>query len=228
MRSNKLFSVLIVILFLNIQLQAQSTYTSSSDSDKEAITILDKTKEVLNNAKSIIFDYTFILNSPEQEPELRNGIAKQKGNMYYIEMGDKEIYCNGENIQVYSKIQNELQINDLDESSGTLTPAGILNSFGSENFIFVLGEDKRINKKNYFSILFKPIQKFSEYSKIELIIDKGTYIPYEIKMFYKDGARNTLKINSTNTTTVLNKADFNFDKTKYPDLSIEDLRMNQL
>ncbi len=228
MINNKRFIIGLVVLLISLVYRgnSQNTYTSASDSDKEAIKILNKTKDVLNNSKSIIFEYSLLVRMPEMEPQVTNGIAKQKGDKYYIEIGDKMLYCNGENVQVYSQTQNELQINDIDEDGGMLTPASVLNLFGEDGYIFVLGKEKKINRKKYYNLIFKPVERFSEYIKIEALIDKISFLPYKIKMLYRDGTKNILDINSAKINLVLDDNIFSFDKNKHPDVSIEDLRMN--
>jgi len=223
MRSNYIFMVLFI--FSINALFAQKTYTSTKDSDREALKILDKTKGILKNSRTSVFDYSLLVSIPDSEPQVTNGIAKQKGNKYYIEMGDKTIYCNGKNIQIFSQVQNEVQINDIDEESGMMTPSSILNLFKEDSYIFILGKEKKINKKRYYNLIFKPTDKFSEYTKIEALIDKKTFLPYRIKMFYKDGMRNTLDIKSSKINVKLDDNIFEFKKENHPDVSVEDLRM---
>lgn len=225
MKNSILFSV-IGLFILSIQMNAQNQYSSSSDSDKEAIAILDKTKGLFNNAKSLVFDFTLISRIPEYEPTLQSGIAKQKGNMYYLEMGNQTIYCDGKSIKIYMRTQNEVQINDLDEESGMLTPSTILNSFDNENYIYVLGEDKTVKKNKCYNLIFKPVDKFSEYTKIETLIDKKTLLPHKIQMFYKDGTRNVLEINSVKMNQKIENNVFIFNKADHSGVSVEDLRMN--
>ncbi len=224
---NRYFLLAIVLLgLMSNALLAQKTYTSTSDSDEDALHILDKTKGILKNAKSTIFDYSLVIAIPDDEPHVTNGIAKQKGEKFYIEMGDRTIYCNGKDIRIYSQIQNEVQINDIDEDSGLLTPTTILNLFDKESYIFILGVEKKINKKKYYNLIFKPTEKFSEYTKIEALIDKKSFLPFRIKMFYKDGTKNTLDIRSALINKAIDDSVFSFDMQKHPDVSVEDLRMD--
>jgi len=219
--------ILVILMLLSINgLIAQKTYTSTKDSDNEAIKILNKTKEILKKSKTSIFDYSLVISIPDSEPQVTNGVAKQKGNKFYIEMGDKTIYCNGENIQIYSQIQNEVQINDIDEESGLMTPSSILNLFDEDNYIFILSRDKQVNKKKYYNLIFKPTDKFSEYTKVEALIDKKTLLPFKIKMFYKDGSRNTLDIESVSLNKALDDNVFSFKVQDHPGVSVEDLRLD--
>lgn len=211
-----------IISFSFISLNAQNKYIDSADSDKDAVEILEKTKTILNNSETLIFDYSLTTKAPESLPSVINGIAKQKGNKYYLELGDQNIYCDGTSVKIYFITKNEVQINDLDEDAGMITPTTLLNSYDTENYIFALGE----NKKKFFKLIFKPISKYSEYSKIETLIDNVTFLPSEIKMFYKDGIKHILKINSVQMNQKIENNVFIFNKADHPDVSVEDLRMN--
>ncbi len=226
MKKNYLLLAIVLFGLMSNMVLAQKTYTTTSDSDEEALRILDKTKGVLKNAKSTIFDYSLVVALPDEEPQITNGIAKQKGGKFYIEMGDKTIYCNGADVKIYSQIQNEVQINDIDENSGLLTPSTILNLFDKNNYIFILGVEKKINRKKYYNLIFKPTEKFSEYTKIEALIDKKSFLPNKIKMFYKDGTKNTLNIRSALINKAIDDSVFSFDTQKHPGVTVEDLRMD--
>lgn len=222
----KLIGYLVVILLFSYNLNGQNKYTKGSDSDKDALEVLSKSKAILNNAKSLIFDYTYISRVPEAEPTMQSGIAKQAGIKYYLEIGDRTLYCDGESIMVYSNTQNELQINDFDDEATMQTPADILNSFDTANYIFVIKENMGKNNKKYFNLLLKPLDRYSEYTKIEALIDKKTFMLKSITMNFKDGTKNIIKINSVKLDENIENSVFKFNKADFPGVSIEDLRMN--
>ena len=222
---NILFFTLIMVTFSTVTF-SQNKYLTTKDSDKEAIDIIKETQRILKEAASIEFDYTYTSRAKDDAPVIINGIGKQKSNKYYIEMGDQTIYCDGKSIVVYHNTNNEAQINDLDEDSGQLTPGAILNTFDTESYIYVLATDRKIKNKAYYNIIFKPVDKYSEYIKVDVLIDKKTFLPYQIKMLMKDGKRNILKINSIKMNQKINDNVFIFDSNKHPGVFVEDLRMN--
>ncbi|MEZ4906691.1 MAG: outer-membrane lipoprotein carrier protein LolA [Saprospiraceae bacterium] len=79
---------------------------------------------------------------------------------------------------------------------------------------------------NINSILLKPAEKRSDYSKIQILIDNKSMTPTEIKLFYKDGSKTYLKINSLTMNQIIDNNVFIFNKTDHPGVSVEDLRMN--
>ena len=205
---------------------SQKKYLTTKDSDEEAIDIIKESQRILKEATSLEFDYTYTSRMQGDAPVIINGIGKQKSNKYYIEMGDQTVYCDGKSIVIYFNTNNEAQINDFDEDSGQLTPGAVLNTFGMEDYIYVLSTDKKVKNRNYYHIIFKPVDKLSEYSKVDVLIDKKTFLPYQIKMILRDGTKNILKINSIKMNQKINDNVFIFDNKEHPGVSVEDLRMN--
>ena len=205
---------------------AQNRYLTTSDSDTEALKIMKNAKSELQKASSVLFDYTFTSVIPGSEPTVINGKGVQKGDRYYLEMGNKTLYCDGKKLIVYDNTLNEAQINDITDEEGQLTPGSLLKTFSPDEYIYVLAPDKKQKGKSYYSIVLKPADRYSEYSKIEFTINKKSLLPYEVKMIMKDGIKNILKINSIKMNQDVNNNVFIFNKAEHPGVSVEDLRMN--
>ena len=223
---NTKYFLLLILWIFSSSIFAQNKYLSATDSDKDAIDIINKSKSKLKDTKSLIFDYSFISRQPDSEPVITNGKGMQKGEKYFIEMGDKNLYCDGNSLIVYFNTMNEAQINDMPEESNQMTPSGVLNSFDPEEYIFVLAPDKKEKGKSYYNIILKPQDKYSEYAKIELLIDKNSLLPHKVIMIMKDGTKNILEINSIKMNQDINNNVFIFNKAEHPGVSVEDLRMN--
>jgi len=220
------YFLLIMVMPISFMASAQNKYLTTKDSDAEALNLLDKAKSKLKQASPLHFEYTFTTIVPGSEPEIINGRGIQKNDMYYLEMGEKTLYCDGKKLIVYDNILNEAQINDMPEDDGQLTPEAILNTFSPDEYIYVLAPEKKIKGKSYYDIIIKPQDKYSGYSKIELLIDKKTMLPYMVKMIMKDGTKNILKINSVKMNQDTDNNVFIFNKAEHPGVSVEDLRMN--
>lgn len=226
-KTNFLFlSFLILLCLMSVSVIAQKQYLSIKDSDAEAIKIFNKAKSLIKNAVTVSIEYKMTTYFPDYKPAVINGIAKQKGKKYFIESGDKSFYCDGVSLVVWNRTQNIAQINDMDEKSGLMAPENILKSYDEKKFIFVLGQSVSSNKKTLQQMTLKPVEKRSEYSKIEFLIDKKSGLPEEIKMFMKDGSKTFLKINSVKMNQNLANSVFIFNKAEHPGVSVEDLRMD--
>ncbi len=220
-----LFSVFVLSFSTGVIAQ-NNMYLTAEDSDKEAINILTKSKEVLNKSETLFFDFTFSTKYAGQIPDEQSGILKQKGDMYYLEFGDRTIYCDGKDVRVYQRTQNILEINDLSEESGMVSPKALLDLYESADFVFVLGDNLKLKGKVLNTLMLKPIDKESEFSKINILIDSKSYLPYEIAIMYKDGLKNNIKINEILLNQKIQNSVFKFNEAEHPGVSVEDLRMN--
>jgi outer membrane lipoprotein-sorting protein len=220
------FSFLIPLCMMSVTVIAQKQYLSTKDSDNEAVKLFNKAKLLINKAATVSVEYKMTTYFPDSKPAVINGLAKQKGKMFFIESGDKSFYCDGASLVVWNRTQNIAQINDMDEKSGLMAPENILKSYDEKKYIFVLGQTVSSNKKTLQQMTLKPVEKRSEYSKIEFLIDKKSGFPDEIKMFMKDGSKTFLKINSVKMNQNLGNSVFIFNKAEHPGVSVEDLRMD--
>ena len=73
-------------------------------------------------------------------------------------------------------------------------------------------------------IEFKPTDRYSEYSKLRMVIDKNTNAVVRIKAFAKDGARYTLSLDRFSPNKSYAADFFTFSKAKYEGYYVEDFR----
>jgi outer membrane lipoprotein-sorting protein len=222
----KIIILLLIICATSTDIFGQKQYTSIKDSDAEAIKLMNSAKSLLQKSSSVVLEYRLTIQEPETKPSIINGIAKQKGIKYYIESGDKYFYCDGKSLVVWNRTQNIAQINNVDSKSGTLTPEGLLKEYDEKKYIFVLSDVKTTKTKKLQKIVLKPVNKRSEYSKIEINIDTKTKLPDEIKMFMKNGNKSFLKINSVKLNQKIDNNVFTFNKTEHRGVTVDDLRMD--
>ncbi|HHH54734.1 MAG TPA: outer membrane lipoprotein carrier protein LolA [Bacteroidetes bacterium] len=223
---NRSYFIVLLAVFFSSMSYSQNKYLTTDDSDQEALSLVSDAKEKLNNSESLVFDYTFISKSKDDSPQIINGAGKQKGDKFYLEMGDQTLYCDGKDITVFFNTQNEAQINDYDKDESQMTPSSLLKSFSNKEYIYVLLPNKKIKNKIYKNILLKPVDKYSDYIKVDILIDELSGLPFKFKMFVRDGTHNILEINSLKMNQKVDESVFIFDKTKHPGVIVEDLRMD--
>ena len=80
------------------------------------------------------------------------------------------------------------------------------------------------NGKVLDQIEFKPLESDSEYSKMRMSIDKKANELVRVKAFGKDGSRYTFALKKLSPNSNIAASTFAFDKSKYPDYYVEDLR----
>nr|HPH16062.1 outer membrane lipoprotein-sorting protein [Bacteroidales bacterium] len=80
------------------------------------------------------------------------------------------------------------------------------------------------NRAIYIIDLFPKEVEKSEYSRVRLYINKDKSQIWKVEYFAKDKNTYTIIVNSFETNTPMNDADFKFDKAKHPGVQIIDER----
>ena len=197
--------------------------------DKDAKKILDKLKAQYDTYQSMEVDFTLVFTLPEEDDEVQKGKVGQKGEKYFLQTEDREIYSDGTAIWLYLKSNNEVQLNDadMDEDEGDmLSPKDMMRIYESDDFVYAITDTKKENGVSYTHIEFKPSDRDSEYSKMRLIVDTKANKMKSLKVFSKDGSRYTLTIDKLKPNVSFADADFVFDPNDYPGIHVEDLRID--
>lgn len=218
-------TILISCLAFSISFQG---FAQSKDADPKAKKILDQlqTKYEAYEAIEVIFD--LVLNLPDEDEDIQKGTLIQKGDQYMVDMPQQALYNNGEILWVHIKNNHEVQINDVEEEAAAdiLSPKDLLKIYDSEEYIYALTGKEKIDGINAEKIEFKPTDPDSEYSKIKMLINKNAKELLSVKVFSKDGSTYELLIRNIKTDLTYTESIFNFDPSKYPDIHIEDLRID--
>ena len=218
----------LIILFLTTTATAQSgDFTSKADSDPKAKAILDKLRKKYEAYPSLEAEFSMAIEIPEQPKALQKGKMQQKGAKYRLEFNGQTVISDGKSLWVILPKNKEVQINNLpdaDEDDAILSPQSLFRIYEKQNFAYALINEYAEGGKILQEIEFKPLDRFSEYSKLRLTLNKATSDFVEMKGFTKDGARYTLSITKLTPNKPFTDATFTFTKTAYPGYHIEDLR----
>lgn len=201
---------------------------TAADNDPAAKKILDKLKAEYDSYESMEVKFELILELPQQETEIQNGLVIQQGKNYKLELDDRAIYSNGEYVWLHIKKNNEVQINDAedDDEGSMMSPKDMLQLYESGKFAYAITAEPLLDGRKVTQIEFKPLDRDSEFSKMTLYVDKKTKKMSQMKVFSKDGGRYTLKINDITPNKKYSLDTFSFDESKFPGIHVEDLRID--
>jgi len=201
---------------------------SAADNNPKATKILDKIRADFESYKSMEAEFDLVIALPEQPEEVQKGKVIQQGGKYLVDLDQQAIYSDGTAVWLHLKKNNEVQINDPDLGEGTdvLSPKDMMRIYESGDYAYDITGEQMIAGVKHTVIDFKPLDPDSEYFKITLLVDKANNKMAEMKVFSKDGSRYTLKINNIVGNKEYNEGIFTFDESKYPDIYIEDLRID--
>lgn len=198
----------------------------SSDSDPAARKILENLKKEYDTYKSMEIGFDLTLDLPDQATEKQKGFVIQNGEKYKLDLDQQSVYCDGNTVWVHLKDNNEVQINDVEETEDEsfLTPQDMLRIYESEDFYYAVTNNFAKGGKEFNSIEFKPLQPNSEYTKMRILVNTTDNKISTMEIFSRDGSKYTLEVNSMNINKEFPASLFIFQPSKFPGIHIEDLR----
>jgi len=210
---------MMLALLVSVNLVAQQ--------DPKAKEILDKLSQTTKSYKTIQIDFSFTLENKKNNINQTNeGQVTLKGKSYRLHMPvfGMEVFCDGTTSWSYLTEAKECNINSVgDDNEGSLNPANIFTIYEKGfNYAFV-GEENLAGKEVQVLDLF-PTDKTKEFVKVRMYIDKAKSQIAKAQTFNKDGNTYTLVLKTMKTNIDLKDDYFKFDKSKYPGVSMNDMR----
>ena len=198
---------------------------AQTTSDADAKKVLDGVSAKFKTFKTVNANFVYqVENNAGKILSTRNGKVSMKSTKYRVSFGDQEIFCDGSNIWTYDKNANEVTINKLDVSSGSLTPQKLFSNFYDKDFLYKLNGDKKVTGKSFQEIELTPKDKSKPFHKIYVLVDKIAKSIYSTKVLESSGSRYSYTMKNMKTNSIMADAMFVFDKTKYPKVEVVDLR----
>ena len=187
--------LLVLILFLSVSLSAQK--------DKQAREILDKTANALQQAGGIRATFG----------GTGNGTLLLKGNRFYLNSGGIQSWFDGTTQWSYLESSEEVNVsNPTPEELQTINPYALLSIYKSGyNY-----------KYTGIEVILTPENK-QDITSITLFVSQ-TYQPLYIKVEQSNKSANEIIVTSYQTNQPLDNATFKFDKKKFPNAEVIDLR----
>jgi len=214
----KILIIIAVISAFSLQVFAQK--------DARAKEILDLASQKYTEAGAIAASFTINIKDVKTKTTYSfDGSIQMKGNKFYLSTPDADSWFDGKTQWVYLKDSEEVNIDEPSkEDVQMVNPAVIFDLYKkSSNYKFT-GEKKDIRQRNVYEIVLIPDNKKGDIQKIIVQINKEDYMPVMFTIFYKNNLQNIIYINSYKTKQTLPDSNFVFDKKKYPNVEIIDLR----
>ena len=196
--------LLVLILFLSVSLSAQK--------DKQAREILDKTTNALQQAGGIRATFG----------GTGNGTLLLKGNQFYLNSGGIQSWFDGKTQWSYLESSEEVNVsNPTPEELQTINPYALLSIY-KNGYNYKYAGTKSRNGKQGFEVILTPENK-QDITSITLFVSH-TYQPLYIKVEQNNKSANEIIVTSYQTNQPLDNATFKFDKKKFPNAEVIDLR----
>lgn len=212
------------ILFLGIYLLSATNLFAQKDA--EAKKVLDAMSKTYQNIDAYKAKVIYQLESQKDKgiSDAMEGEITVKGDKFYLETEEQEIYNNAKTVWTYLKDENEVTITGNDEES-EMNPTRVYKMY-KKGFKYLLVGSETVDKVAYHVIDLVPEDKNLDYFKLRLLINKSTNTLGSWKFFQKNGMRFTFKIQKFEKDIQVKDAFFRFNKTKYPNVLEVDLTEN--
>jgi outer membrane lipoprotein-sorting protein len=222
------------LLLLSL-LTLTATY-SFAQKDATAKAILDKVSEKYRSYDIVKTDFDFTLNNQQAGiKETQSGalIAKSKSNKFKVSLFGsetsakqevtQEIISDGKTQWTYLKKDNEVQINNADNSGDGFNPAQVFTIY-EHGFKYIYNGETKSGGKTYQEIDLTPEDIKKSFFKIRLKIDKAQKQIYSATIFDNNGNRYTYTLRSFVPNIKVPDNTFSFDPKMHKGVEVVDLR----
>ena len=209
---------LAMVLCISVPVVAQKN-------DPAAKQILDGVSAKFKTFSSVQAGFSYkVEDASGKTMSSKKGTVWMKGSKYRVSFGGQEIFSDGKTVWNYDKSTNEVTINDVDASSGSLTPQKLFTDFYDKDFLYILNGEKKSGNKTLQEIEMTPTDKSKNFHKVYLQVDKDARTIYSTKVLENGGNRYTYTVSTMKTNSPVADNQFTFDKSKYPGVEEVDLR----
>ena len=208
-----IFSVLIALLSLPVIAQQQQS---------QARVILDKTAEAFRKAGGVKADFTVKAVANGLVEGAENGTIQLKGEKFVLKTSDIITWFDGKTQWSYLESSEEVNVsNPTPEELQTINPYALLSIY-KNGYNYKYAGTKSRNGKQGFEVILTPENK-QDTTSITLFVSQ-TYQPLYIKVEQNNKSANEIIVTSYQTNQPLDNATFKFDKKKFPNAEVIDLR----
>ncbi len=185
----------------------------------DAKTILSKVSNNLKTIKGATANFSYSTKDKNNHSlGTINGKISLKGNKYFIQQGDNQIFCNGQQVWNFNG-KDEVNVSEVDNSNGTLNPQKILSGdFVNKDF-----SGKLISSQGPLAIIeLTPADNRKNFTKVDVTINKTKNLITKAVIFEKAGNTVSFNLSEINTNASLPDNKFVFNPKEHPGVDVID------
>lgn len=180
--------------------------------DKQAREVLDKTAHALAQAGGVRATFG----------GTTEGTLLLKGDKFYLKSGGVQSWFDGKTQWSYLESSEEVNVSSpTPEELQTINPYSLLSIY-KKGYNYKYAGAKSRNGKQGYEVILTP-EREQDIASITLFVSKA-YQPLYIKVEQSNNSVNEIIVTSYQTHQPLDDTAFRFDKKKYPDAEVIDLR----
>ena len=191
---------------------------------KEAKDILDKVSYSIQNSGSVRFGFDIDVLDQSQLVGNYQGNINLKGNKFVLETEEVTTWFDGETQWTYNKDNNEVNIsNPTEEEIQSINPYALLSIY-KNGYSYKLGNTKNFQGNAVTEIQLKSVNDTQDLDALNIYVNSKNYQLVYLEAKLKDGTHNKITIKDYKNGLNYPDKDFIFDKAKYPNIEVIDLR----
>lgn len=192
--------------------------------DEKALSILDGMSAKYQDLESFYAGFSYVLeNEMESIHEEFKGDIVVKGDKFKLDLGEQEVFNDGETMWTYLKDVNEVNIDYYFPEDEDMTPSTIFSAY-KKGYKYIFLQEESIGGDVYNVIDLIPDDQDKPFFKVRLWINKNSSTLFRWKLFDRTGNTYLYTITDFNESYNANDGEFVFDSTKYPGITEIDLR----
>ncbi len=198
------------------------TFNIIAQTDQKAVSILDKFSSTATSAPSVSMKFILVnVNLAENSTDTLTGSIILSKDSYRLDLPDNIIWFNGETSWSYLPAEQEVTITKPDKKDNSFQsrPSSIFTMY-KKGFKSRLIEEKQ---DSYIIDLY-PEDIKNELIRVRLTIAKSSMNLKTLEYKRRDGVTLTLMVRDYNLKQVAEPGIFSFNREKYKDAEIIDMR----
>ena len=209
----------ILVLILSVL-----SVSAFAQKDAKAKEVLDQASTAFNKTGGLSINFTLHIKELAQNAsESFEGTMDIQGSKFHINTPEMETWFDGKTQWVLQKEWEEVSISEPDEKEvQTLNPATIFELYKEGSAYKYLGEKTDNKGRKVYEVELTP--QGGDINKLRVQFSAKDYLPTRIFLSYKNEVENTIHISQYTSKANISDSQFVFDKKKYPNVEIIDLR----
>lgn len=207
------------ITLLSGLLIAFTMFHANAQNDAKAVKIIEN---IINISKTNAVKTGFTLSSTSTAAgsQVVKGTFMMKGNKFNLTTGDMNVFFDGKTQWSYNRDVNEVTItNPTEKELAETNPLAILSAYKAKSIVKLV---KTTASTNVIQLI--PKLEKSDVKKIIVTVNKTSNYPLSLQLTDKKGTVSTLTFTQFQPNQKVADNEFVFNKNKYADVEINDLR----
>ena len=194
---------------------------------EEAQKAMSEVLEQLKSQEGYTGDFTMKMYFGNDLEAEESGTISTWNKNVMMDLGQFKYVSDGTSSWTYLKDRNEVQINHVtDDDFSMYNPLVMLDHFFDGGYAYEITDRLTVAADEQVKLDIKPEDRDSEYAKVSITLSTSQKMPTALMLLQKDGYRYNIDITNIEVNPTQRGDQYTFDPADYPDVIVEDLRLD--